>query len=174
MSWTAPAFVRRDLPCAATGEREMLDAWLEFHRETLLLKCGGLTTEQLRRCAVEPSKLSLLGLVRHLTDVERLWFRTRFDAQDVGPEYRTEADPVAAFNSVDTADPEHDFATFQRELDLARAAARDRDLDETFFNTHWKAEMNLRWVYVHMIEEYARHNGHADLLRERLDGTTGA
>jgi len=77
-------------------------------------------------------------------------------------------------NNTDAADPEHDFATFLRELDLARAGARDRDLNETFFNSRWQAGMNLRWVCVHMIEEYARHNGHAELLRERLDGMTGA
>ncbi len=151
----------------------MLETWLDFHRETLLWKCSGLTPEQLRQRAVEPSTLSLLGLVRHMSDVERVWFRIRF-GQDIGWVYRTDADPTGAFNYADDADPEPTFATFLRECDLARTAARDRDLDASFVHPRSKREMNLRWVYVHMIEEYARHNGHADLLRERLDGMTGA
>jgi hypothetical protein len=73
-----------------------------------------------------------------------------------------------------TADAEQDFATFMREIDCAREAARGRSLDETFFHSHRHVDMNLRWVYVHLIEEYARHNGHADLLRERIDGETGS
>jgi len=152
----------------------MLEAWLDFHRQTLLWKCSGLTAEQLRVRAVEPSNLSLLGLVRHMADVERIWFRSRFAGQDVGWLFRSDSDPDGAFNDTDAADPEQDFATFVREVDLARAAARGRGLDETFIHPRRKTELNLRWVYVHMIEEYARHNGHADLLRERLDGMTGA
>jgi hypothetical protein len=174
MPWTAPAIVRQDSPAAASGEREMLDAWLEFHRQTLLWKCSGLTAEQLRARAVEPSTLSLLGLVRHMADVERVWFRTRFAGQDVRWLFRTDADPDAAFNHTEVADPEQDFTAFVREVDLARAAASGRGLDETFVHPRSKNELNLRWVYVHMIEEYARHNGHADLLRQRLDGMTGA
>lgn len=152
----------------------MLETWLDFHRQTLLWKCSGLTPDQLRQRAVEPSTLSLLGLVRHMSDVERVWFRIRFANQDIGWLYRSEADANGAFNDTDDADPEQVFATFLRECDLARAVARDRNLDETFVHPRSKREMNLRWVYVHMIEEYARHNGHADLLRERLDGMRGA
>jgi uncharacterized damage-inducible protein DinB len=152
----------------------MLETWLDFHRQTLLRKCSGLTPDQLRQRAVEPSTLSLLGLVRHMSDVERVWFRIRFAGQHIGWLHRTDADPNAAFNYVDDADAEQDYATFLREVDLARAAARNRGLDETFVHPRSGREMNLRWVYVHMIEEYARHNGHADLLRERLDGMTGA
>ena len=74
---------------------------------------------------------------------------------------------------VDTADAEHDFAVYRREIELARQAAAGRDLDATFFHSDRNARMSVRWVYLHMIEEYARHNGHADLLRERLDGATG-
>jgi hypothetical protein len=173
MAWTAPAIDRHDPP-TATDEREMLETWLDFHRQTLLWKCTGLTPELLRKRAVEPSSLSLLGLVRHMSDVERVWFRIRFAGQDIGWLHRSEADPNGAFNYTDDVDPEQDFATFVREVDLARSAARDRDLDETFVHPRSNREMNLRWVYVHMIEEYARHNGHADLLRERLDGMTGA
>jgi uncharacterized damage-inducible protein DinB len=174
MPWTAPAIDRQASPSAATGEREMLEAWLDFHRQTLLWKCSGLTTEQLRERAVEPSSLSLLGLVRHMADVERVWFRTRFAGQEIGWVFRTDSDADGAFNNTAAADPEQDFATFVREVDLARAAARGRGLDETFIHPRSKRELNLRWVYLHMIEEYARHNGHADLLRQRLDGMTGA
>ena len=152
----------------------MLEAWLDFHRQTLLSKCSGLTAEQLRQRTVEPSSLSLLGLVRHMAEVERGWFRRRVAGEDAGFLYSSEADPDGEFDHAGAADAERDFATFMREIELAREAARGRALDETFFHSHRSTEMNLRWVYIHMIEEYARHNGHADLLRERLDGATGS
>jgi uncharacterized damage-inducible protein DinB len=173
MPWTAPQITRQSTPYVA-GERQMLDAWLEFHRQTLLSKCSGLTAEQLRQCAVPPSNLSLLGLVRHMTDVERSWFRRRVGAQDLGFLYSTKARPEADFDNVEDADAEQDIAAYLRELDLARQAAAEHELDETFFHPRSNAQMGVRWVYVHMIEEYARHNGHADLLRERIDGATGA
>ena len=152
----------------------MLDAWLDFHRETLQWKCSGLTSDQLRRRAVEPSNLSLLGLVRHMSEVERIWFRRRVAGEELPYLYRTETDADAAFENVDAADAAHDLAIYQREVELARAAARTRQLDDTFINPRRDAPMQIRWVYVHMIEEYARHNGHADLLRERIDGAKGA
>jgi uncharacterized damage-inducible protein DinB len=172
MSWTAPQISRQSPPYVA-GERQMLEGWLDFHRQTLLSKCGGLTVEQLRRCAVPPSNLSLLGLIRHMAEVERGWFRRRVAEQDVGLLYCSEADPDGDFDHVDTADAEQDFATYLREIELARQAAAGQELDETFFHSRRNAQMSVRWVYVHMIEEYARHNGHADLLRERIDGATG-
>jgi uncharacterized damage-inducible protein DinB len=171
MPWTAPQIVRHTPPHIA-GERQMLEAWLDFHRQTLLSKCSGLTAEQLRQRTADPSSLSLLGLVRHMADVERVWFRRRVAGEDVGVLYSSEADPDGEFDHVDEADAEQDFATFGREIERAREAAGGRALDETFFHSGRKADMNLRWVYLHMIEEYARHNGHADLLRERLDGAT--
>lgn len=151
----------------------MLETWLDFHRGTLLSKCAGLTAEQLRSRSVEPSSLSLLGLVRHMAEVERSWFRTRFAGEPVGYLYCSDADPDAEFDHVDTADAEADFDVFTREVELARKAAAGHSLDETFLHPERGVEMSLRWVYVHMIEEYARHNGHADLLRERIDGATG-
>jgi len=172
MTWTAPEATRSAAPVLA-GEREMLEGWLDFHRRTLLKKCSGLTAEQLRRRAVEPSSLSLLGLVRHMTEVERGWFRIRVAGEHVEFLYSSEDDPDGDFDHVDSADPAEELATFEREIELARKAAEDRSLDSTFFHTRLKTEMNLRWVYVHMIEEYARHNGHADLLRESIDGATG-
>lgn len=151
----------------------MLDAWLDFHRQTLLLKCGGLTAEQLRQRAVEPSSLSLLGLVRHMAEVERSWFRRRVAGQNIQFLYCSETRPDGDFVDIETADPETDFSTFTREIELAREATSGRSLDETFFHPRRQVTMDLRWVYIHMIEEYARHNGHADLLRERIDGATG-
>jgi hypothetical protein len=139
----------------------------------LLLKCQGLTGEQLVRRAVEPSSLSLLGLVRHMAEVERAWFRRRFAGQaELGPLFCSEQFPDGDFDLAEPAGAEADFATFTAECELARAAAAGRSLDETFVHPQWQT-IDLRWVYVHMIEEYARHNGHADLLRERIDGVTG-
>ena len=173
MTWTAPETPRVDPPYAA-GERGMLDGWLDYQRQTLLHKCAGLTGEQLKLRAVEPSSLSLLGLVRHMAEVERSWFRVRFAGGQVGDVYCSEDSPDADFDDLDTADPEADLATFGTEVDLARTAAAGHSLDETFLHPRHQVEITLRWVYVHMIEEYARHNGHADLIRERVDGRTGA
>ena len=172
MSWTAPEAERTSTPPVA-DEREMLEAWLDFHRATLLGKCSGLTAAQLRLRAVPPSTLSLLGLVRHMAEVERSWFRRRIAGEDVPYLYSSESDPDGEFDHVDEADPEQDLATFQAELELVRAAVHDHPLDETFFHTHRGVDLSVRWVYVHMVEEYARHNGHADLLRECIDGATG-
>jgi uncharacterized damage-inducible protein DinB len=172
MPWTAPQFPRQNTPYVA-GERQMLEAWLDFHRQTLLGKCSGLTEQQLRERAAQPSSLSLLGLVRHMAEVERGWFRRRIAGQDVGFLYSSEADPDGEFDHVDTADAAADLETYLREIELARAAIAGHELDDTFFHTHRDAQMSVRWVYVHMVEEYARHNGHADLLRERIDGATG-
>jgi uncharacterized damage-inducible protein DinB len=172
MTWTAPQITRQSTPYVA-DERQMLEAWLDFQRQTLLSKCSGLTAEQLRQRAAPPSTLSLLGLVRHMTDVERGWFRRRIAGEEVGYLYSSEADPDGEFDRVDSADAEQDFATYLREVESARRVAADRGLDETFYHSRHDARMSVRWVYVHMIEEYARHSGHADLLRERIDGTTG-
>jgi uncharacterized damage-inducible protein DinB len=172
MRWTAPPITRQSATLVA-GERQMLEAWLDFHRQTLLGKCSGLTAEQLRQRSAPPSTLSLLGLVRHMADVERGWFRRRIAGEDIAFLYSSEADPDGEFDNVEGAGAEQDFAAYLREVELARQAAAGRELDETFYHTRHKANMSVRWVYLHMIEEYARHNGHADLLRERIDGATG-
>lgn len=172
MSWTAPQADRVGAPYVA-DERQMLEGWLEFHRQTLLTKCAGLTADQLKETAAPPSKLSLLGLVRHMTDVERGWFRRRVAGEDVDFQYSSEADPDGEFDHVDAADPEADLAAYRAEIKLASQAAAGHGLDETFYHAHRDVHVSVRWVYVHMVEEYARHNGHADLLRERIDGATG-
>jgi hypothetical protein len=170
--WTAPPITRADVP--RTGdERTMLDGWLDYHRETLQLKCAGLTPQQLVLRSVEPSTLSLLGLVRHLAEVERWWFRQCFAGMELRDLFCTEATPDGDFDDAVAAGAEADLATLTAEIDLARKAAVGHSLDETFQHPHRPIEVSLRWVYTHMIEEYARHNGHADIIRERIDGVTG-
>jgi uncharacterized damage-inducible protein DinB len=173
MTWTAPEAHRIDPPERA-DERASLDAFLDYHRQTLLRKCSGLTAEQLKRHAVASSNVTLLGLVRHLTDVERSWFRRRFAGEEVGLVYFTQERPDADFDDLETADPEADFAAYLAELESCRRAAAGRALDETFVHPRVGTQLSLRWVYLHMIEEYARHNGHADIIREAIDGATGA
>ena len=174
MPWTAPAVERVDPPLIA-GERPALEAWLDYHRQTLLFKCAGLSANQLRQRAVPPSNLSLLGLVRHLAKVERIWFQQRLDGRNVPRLYTTADSPGGDFDLVDDADAQADFATFATEVEAARKVAALHSLEDSFMNPRrgFEAATDLRWVYIHMIEEYARHNGHADLLRERIDGTTG-
>jgi len=157
-------------------ERTMLVAWLEFHRETLAVKCEGLTPDQLRERSVPPSSLSLLGLVRHMAEVERGWFRNVLDGQDLPGRYYTEDNPDGEFDDVDTADPDEAFASWRVECAIARdIVAKAVSLEDTGTRIrHGQEEIySLRWILIHMIEEYARHNGHADLLRERIDGATG-
>jgi uncharacterized damage-inducible protein DinB len=174
MTWIAPAIDRQHEPYLG-DERSMLEGWLDYHRQTLLHKCAGLTAEQLATASVEPSVLTLLGLVRHMAEVEGWWFRRQFAGQDLPDLYCPDTSPDGDFDDLDGADAETDFATFHTEVELARAATLGRDLDETFVQRRHTGDrkMNLRWVYTHMIEEYARHNGHADLIRERIDGVTG-
>ncbi len=159
---------RRRPPDVAT-ERVMLDGWLDFHRATLLWKCEGLTDEQLKTRAVPSSDLTLLGLVRHMTDVERGWYRP-FLHLPADPLYATEDDPDGEFD-VSRADAALDVARFRTETAAIRLALEDHELDEVEVTP--TRRLSLRWISTHMLEEYARHNGHADLLREALDGRTG-
>ena len=174
MTWTAPEVNRPDPPLVA-GERETLDAWLDWHRDTLLSKCSGLTAEQLKEPAVPPSSLTLLGLVRHMTDVERWWFRIHGTNQEMASRYWSGENLNGDFEDLDEPDAPAVVAAFWEEVGLARAAVRDLDLDHVVpsHGHHPERVRDLRWIYIHMIEEYARHNGHADLLRERIDGVTG-
>ena len=166
--------VERIDPPIVAGEREMLDSWLEFHRATLAWKCDGLTDDQLREASVPPSTMSLLGLVRHMAEVERGWFRQVLAGEDVPDLYVTPQDRDADFNGAATAEVAVSFADWQTECELARkAASAAPSLDVLAAKPHGSGRPSLRWIIVHMIEEYARHNGHADLLRERIDGATG-
>ena len=172
MTWLAPAPERAEPPFVA-DERVALEGWLDWHRATLLSKCAGLSAEQLKTRAIEPSSMSLLGLVRHLADVERSWFRRRLAGETIDPLFFTLEDNDADFNAVDSADAEADFAAYYAELEVVRDVAAKYSLDDTFVHTRIDETIDVRWVYIHMIEEYARHNGHADLLRERIDGAIG-
>jgi hypothetical protein len=166
----APAATRQDEPFVG-GEREMLNGFLRYGRKSLLLRCAGLTGEQLVVRSVPPSTLSLLGLVRHATDVERTWFRRRMAREDVPLLYATSLSPDAAFDDVDPGQAESDVHRLRVEWQAADEAEARIDLGATCHSPTW-GEMSLRWVYLHMVREYAGHCGHADLLRERLDGRT--
>jgi len=154
-----------------TDERMSLETWLDFHRATLLRKCAGLTAGQLVTKSCPPSSLSLLGLIRHMTDVEG-WFHD-FDGEPSAPFYWREDARDAAFEPLDPATADDDLAAFHVSVARARAAAAGRGLDDLCPCPGCDEPASLRWVYQHMIEEYARHNGHADLIREAIDGSTG-
>ena len=171
MSWIAPQ-VTRTRESAVADERSMLEGILERHRATLLWKCAGLSGEQLAERAVPPSNLSLLGLVRHVADDERAWFRRRVGGEQLPRVYAREDRPDAAFEEASAEEAEDAFARLAAEQDLARRAVAGVSLDYQFTHERW-GPMSVRWVFNHMIEEYARHNGHADLLRQSIDGTTG-
>jgi uncharacterized damage-inducible protein DinB len=170
VTWKAPYAERPEKPLTGP-ERPMLQAFLDWQRATLLYKCAGLTGEQLAERAVPPSGLSLLGLVRHMTRVERIWFRRRFAGEPVEPLFGAGKDED--FERVDPARAAADYARLTEEFKLANAAVANASLDDTFIHERTSEVMSLRRVYLHMIEEYARHLGHADLLRERIDGSAG-
>ncbi|WP_033290950.1 DinB family protein [Amycolatopsis jejuensis] len=153
------------------GERETLVAYLEWHRSTLALKCEGLGQEPMSRRAVPPSTMSLHGLIRHLAGVERWWFRIQFAGEDV---------PLLHYSD---DDPDQDFDHLEGDVGEALAlwrseCARSREIAAVPLDTRGTSkvtgeEFTLRWMLLSMITEYARHNGHADLLRESLDGSVG-
>ncbi|HEY9524478.1 MAG TPA: DinB family protein [Thermopolyspora sp.] len=156
-------------------ERSMLAGYLRDQRLTLELKCSGLDADALARRAVEPSKLSLLGLVRHMAEVERNWFRQVLAGEDAPRLFRPPATPDGDFDGA-APDPEvvaQAWAAWQAEIDFAEHfVATAPDLGVVARDPHY-SELQLREVLLHMVEEYARHNGHADLLRERIDGRVG-
>jgi uncharacterized damage-inducible protein DinB len=172
MTWIAPSVERVDEPFTG-DERQTLEGFLEWGRHTFLHKCAGLTGEQLAMRAVPPSNLSLLGLMRHLTDVDRTWIRRRFAGQDL-PSVNVEPDrPDAAFDDLDPEQAERAYGLLVEEWELCRQAISGSRLDETFEHPRF-GTMSLRWILSHLCSEYDRHNGHADLLRECIDGKTGS
>lgn len=172
MTWIAPQPAPvQDEPLVG-DDRPILEAFLATQRYTLLNICAGLRPAQLVEAAVPPSNLTLLGLVRHMAKVERTWFRLRVAGEPIGPLYDPALGKDIDFEDLDPERAEHDFATYLQECRLADAAVAELPFDATFMNHG--LEHSLRLVYVHMVAEYARHNGHADLLRERIDGTTGS
>lgn len=151
----------------------MLRGLLDWHRSTLLYKCAGLSGAQLAQAPIAHSDLSLLGLIRHLAKVERIWFRRRFRGEQIDNLYSTPDRPDADFQDVDRAQAETDYARLLAEQEIARQATAGASLDATFIHPDGDV-VSLRLVFNHMIAEYARHNGHADLVRQCVDGVTGA
>ncbi|MYS24262.1 DinB family protein [Streptomyces sp. DvalAA-14] len=170
-----PRGAEDDRPALPTtgGEREILTAFLDWHRATFELKCRGVSPARLSDRAIPPSGLSLHGLVRHLAAAERRWIRIHFAGEDLPLLNSSDEDPDQDFEQLG-GDVETAFAVWRAERDRARIiVAEAPSLDATCRSPLTGQEMSLRYLLIHLIAEYARHNGHADLLRERIDGTTG-
>ncbi|MTD15651.1 DUF664 domain-containing protein [Nakamurella sp. YIM 132087] len=169
---------QRTEPAIAADERTTLSEFLDYYRTTLLIKVHGLSDDLARRPTVPPSDLNLMGLVRHMADVERYWFRNRF----VGD---PDSDPLFYGDPNLGQDPDGDhhpgpddtladaLAAWETEVTFARTTASDADLDALSAKPIRDGHFSMRWLLVHMLEEYCRHAGHADLLRECADGVTG-
>ena len=163
----------RIAPPLIADEREMLRAFLDFHRATLAMKCAGLTDDQLRQRSVPPSTLTLLGLVRHMAEVERAWFRRVINGEDV-PLVWSDTDDYQVAYDARTATGSTAFDAWQAEVAQARRIEQQAEsLDVTGYQARWGEYVSLRLVMLHMMHEYARHNGHADFLREAIDGAVG-
>jgi uncharacterized damage-inducible protein DinB len=161
-------------PPVTGPEREMLRAFLEFQRATLAMKCEGLSDDELRRRSSPPSTLTLLGLVRHMAEVERTWFRRAINGEDVPLVWSDRGDFQAAYDA-SAATRSEAFGAWQAEVEQSRRIERDASsLDVTGFQPRWSEDVSLRLVMLHVLLEYARHNGHADFLREAIDGSVGA
>ena len=162
------------MPPLQADERATLEGWVDFYRATLAMKCDGLTDEQLRTASVPPSPLTLLGLVQHMAEVERNWFRRVLLGEQVSSISGAVADPSGHDGGFDLSEGvtfDTVRTTWEDEIAQARANCSARGLDET--SAFMGGQVTLRWIYNHMIGEYARHAGHADLIRERIDGSTG-
>ncbi|NSC25168.1 DinB family protein [Streptomyces albus subsp. chlorinus] len=156
------------------SERDTLRAFLDYHRATLAMKCEGLTDEELRQRSMPPSTLSLLGLVRHMAEVERAWFRRVFEDHDAPMVWSDTTDFQAAYDASASTRAEA-FAAWEAEVENSRRVERAAaSLDLAGLQPRWGEEVSLRMVMVHVLLEYGRHNGHADFLREGVDGTVGA
>ena len=153
-------------------ERAQLESWLTFYRATLLTKCNGLSAAQMKQRPVVTSDLSLLGLIRHMTFVEQVWFERYFTGQDVIEYYKQAGDRDADFHNLDELSVLEVVANYERAIEVSIECAQGQDLATTS-RAKWRdRDVDLRWIYLHMIEEYARHCGHADLIRELIDGVT--
>jgi hypothetical protein len=144
------------------AERAMLDQWLDHYRDRLRAKCDGLTAEQLATRSCEPSPMSLAGLVRHMTEIERVYAH-----RSAGLLYCTDENPDGDFESATADTATADLAVWASYCQESRRIMGAHSLEEMF------GTRSLRWLYLYLIKEYSRHLGHADLLRERIDGATG-
>jgi uncharacterized damage-inducible protein DinB len=165
---------RTEAPTPATDERVLLTGFIDFQRDTLLWKCQGLSDEQLRTRSVPTANVTLLGLLRHMAEVERFWFREVWTGEHFESELfdRTE-DPDEDWNDLATDTGPEALARLKTEIAQARANVAATDLDAVFPRKDTGELFSARWILIHMVEEYARHNGHADLLREAIDGEVG-
>jgi len=165
---------RTEAPLEATDERVLLTGFLDFQRDTLAWKCDRLTDEQLRTRSIATANVTLLGLLRHMALVERFWFREVWDGEQFDADL---------FNRTDDRDEEWNdlaedtaaaaFDRWRAEIARARAIVAATDLGAVFTRRDTGERVSARWILIHMVEEYARHNGHADLLREAVDGEVG-
>jgi hypothetical protein len=156
------------------AEREALAAYLEYYRATIEMKCRGLTPEQARLRSMPPSTLSPHGLVRHLAGVERWWFQQNFERRAVPFLFFTADNPDLDFDPPSDADFAADLVAWRAECAVSREIVAAHDFDETARPLDWHEDVDLRWLVLRMIAEYAQHCGHLDLLREGIDGRTGA
>lgn len=156
------------------GERDALAGYLDYYRATVEMKCQGLTAEQARARSMPPSTMSVHGLVRHLAGVERWWFQQNFERRDVPFLFFTADNPDLDFEPPPDADFADDLATWRDECAVSRQIVLAHDLDDTARPLDWTEDVDLRWLVLRMIAEYAQHCGHLDLLREGIDGRTGA
>ena len=170
--------IERTDPPAQADETTMLISFLDYYRASLILKSVGLTDEQARTCAVPPSDLNITGLIRHMAEVERNWFQRWFIEVDAPPIYYGGADPDGDIHAGPNDSLADAISVWQMEVDRAReitATARPDDIAKHVATEPQRAgfQPNMRWILNHMIEEYARHCGHADLLRQSIDGVVG-
>lgn len=156
------------------GEREALTAYLEHYRATVEMKCRGLTQQQASLRSMPPSSMSLHGLVRHLAGVERWWFQQNFERRDVPLLFVTEAEPDLDFDPPADADFAADLEVWHAECAVSRRIVAAHDLDDTARPLDWHEDVDLRWLLLRIITEYAQHCGHVDLLREGIDGRIGS
>lgn len=164
----------RPEPPYGGDERATLIGFLEFQRATLEWKCDGLSDQELRQRSISTSAMSLLGLVRHLADVEQNWFRVSLDGQTPSWNYWDRGPDGADTDwEVDSADVAESFSVWREEVDHARRIVAESESLDRSYDDPGRGPISLRWILTHMIEEYARHNGHADLLREAIDGAVG-
>jgi uncharacterized damage-inducible protein DinB len=165
-------YTRPEPPIAAT-ETEMLLGFLDFLRETIALKSMDLSEEDAREPHI-PSGLSLLGITKHLTGVERAWFRGSFLDEDLEALYGPR-DRISEWIVLEDESADDIRAAYRQEWSRSNEIVRDHSLDDTIRSSSRpeRAGMQLRWIVTHMIEETARHCGHMDLIREAIDGEIG-
>lgn len=156
------------------AEREALIAYLEYYRATVEMKCQGLAAEQAGTRSMPPSTMSIHGLVRHLAGVERWWFQQNFERRDIPFLFFTADKPDLDFDPPSDADFVADLEAWRAECAVSREIVAAHDLDDIARPLDWDEDVDLRWLVLRMIAEYAQHCGHLDLLREGIDGRTGA